>query len=231
MAAMAIFVLVPGAFAGSWIWREVIKPLWAAGHEVYTPSLTGMGERAHLAHPEINLSTHIQDVVAEVTCSGLKEVILVGYSYGGIVVTGVAEQIPERISKLVYLDALIPEDGQSYVDMFDPVFAETALQVVQTIGEGWKFYANLPDPRFTTQPYKTGLEKLSVKNPVAARLPRVFIYCTEGKTGEDLGLIPVTRAAERARSDPNWGYYEIPADHGVVFEHPDWVTEVLLKLA
>jgi pimeloyl-ACP methyl ester carboxylesterase len=147
------------------------------------------------------------------------------------VVTGVAEQIPERISKLVYLDALIPEDGQSYVDMFSPAFVEAALQVVQTIGEGWKFYANFSDPRFTAQPYKTGLEKLSVKNPVASRLPRVFIYCTEGKTGEDLGLIPVTQAAERARSDPNWGYYEIPADHGAVFDHPDWVTEVLLKLA
>jgi pimeloyl-ACP methyl ester carboxylesterase len=227
---MAIFVLVPGGFAGSWIWREVIKPLWAAGHEVYAPSLTGMGERAHLAHAEVNLSTHIQDVVSEITCSYLEEVILVGYSYGGIVATGVAEQIPERIAKLVYLDALVPEDGQAYVDMVGPVVAEAALQAVRDFGEGWKFYANLPDPRYSPQPYKTGLEKLSVKNPAAARLPRVFIYCTEGKTGEDPGLIPVTRAAERARSESNWDYYEIPADHMVLFEHPDWVTQVLLKL-
>ena len=125
---MAIFVLVHGAFGGSWTWREVIKPLWAAGHEVYAVSLTGLGERAHLAHPEINLSTHIQDVMREITCSDLKEVILVGHSYGGLVITGVADRIPEHISQLVYLDALVPEDGQSYTDIIGPVAAAAALQ-------------------------------------------------------------------------------------------------------
>jgi pimeloyl-ACP methyl ester carboxylesterase len=226
---MATFVLVPGGFSGSWVWRDIIKPLWAAGHEVYTPSLTGMGERVHLANPEVDLSTHIQDVVAEITCSDLKDVILVGTSYSGIVVTGVAERIPERIAKLVYLDALIPEDGQSYLDLVGTQWAEVAMQALQTYGEGWKFYSGLPDPRFTFQPYKTGLEKLSVNNPLAARLPKVYIYCPDGKTGEDLGLIPMTRAAEKAKNDPNWEYYELPADHFVVFEHPDMVTKLFLE--
>ncbi len=185
---MAIFVLVPGGHCGSWMWREVIKPLWAAGHEVYTPSLTGMGERVHLAKPETNLSTHIQDVVNEITYSDLKEVILVGYSYSGMVVTGVAEQIPERISKLVYLDAWVPEDGQSAVDLVGPEAAAMMMKVVQAYGEGWKLIPEDPDPHLSPQPIQTGLEKLSLKNQIAGQLPRVFIYCPEDKTGEILRM-------------------------------------------
>jgi len=226
--ATAIFVLVPGGYAGSWIWREIAKPLWRAGHEVYTPSLTGMGERVHLATPEVNLSTHIQDVVLEITCSDLKEVILVGYSYSGMVVTGVAEQIPERIAQLVYLDAWVPEDGQSAGDLIGPEAGHMIMQAVQVYGEGWKLIPDIPDPRLTLQPVQTGLEKLYVKNPAAARLPRAFIYCTEGKTPDDL---PMTRTAEKARSDPLWRYYEIAWGHLVVMEQPDLVTKVLMELA
>lgn len=229
---MAIYVLVPGGFGGSWIWREIKKNLCAAGHEVFTPSLTGMGERVHLANPEIDLSTHIQDVVNEITYGELYEVNLVGYSYSGLVITGVAEKIPDRISKLIYLDALVPEDKQSYIDLIGPELAALGMQAVQAYGEGWKYFgANLPDQRFTFQPVKTGLEKLSLSNPQAAALPRVFVYCLQGKTGEDPNLFPVTRAAEKVRHDPRWRYYEIDTDHNMVLTHPRAVADILLEQA
>jgi pimeloyl-ACP methyl ester carboxylesterase len=227
---VAVFVLVHGAFGGSWQWREVIKTLWAAGQETYAPSLTGLGERAHLANSEINLSTHIQDVVREIICSDLQEVILVGHSYGGLVITGVADLIADRISLLVYLDAFVPEDGQSYTDLIGPLAAAAALQAVQAYGDGWKLYNNDPDPRWTPQPIQTGLEKLSMKNPAVKQLTRVFIYCTEEKTNDDLGLIPVIQAAQRAKNDPNWRYYELPTPHNPLSEHPDMVAKLFLNL-
>jgi pimeloyl-ACP methyl ester carboxylesterase len=228
---MAIFVLVHGGHGGSWQWREVIKPLWAAGHEVYTPSLTGLGEREHLARPEINLNVHINDVVRTITCSDLWNVILVGHSYAGMVVTGVAEQIPERIAQLVYLDAWVPEDGQSAADVVGPVATAAMMQAVQAYGDGWKLPHNLSDPRFSMHPIQTGLDKLSVKNPEAARLQKVFIYCTEEKLPEDLSLVPMTRTAEKVKHDPRWRYYEIASGHIVMQEHPDLLTRVLLDLA
>jgi pimeloyl-ACP methyl ester carboxylesterase len=207
----------------------VSKSLWAAGHEVYVPCLTALGERAHLANPDVNLSMHIQDVVREITCSDLGEVILVGHSYGGIVITGVAEQIPDRIRMLVYLDGLIPEDGQSYADLIGPVAAENVILAVQAYGDGWKLYHRDPDPRWTPQPLQTGLEKLNVKNPKASCLPRVFISCTN-RNVEDLGLVPVIQAAEKAKKDSRWQYFEIPADHNPLAEHPEMVVNTLLVL-
>ena len=113
---MATFVLVHGGWAGGWQWREVAGLLRAAGHEVFTPTLTGLGERVHLANPDIGLDTHIQDILMVLEYEELRDVILVGYSYSGMVITGVAELAPERISQLIYLDAFVPQDGQSMLD-------------------------------------------------------------------------------------------------------------------
>src|SRR5688572_12471656 len=110
---MATFVLVHGGWDGGWAWRSVAKDLQAAGHEVFTPTLTGSGERVHLASPEIGLDTHIQDIVNVLRFENLSDVLLVGHSYGGMVITGVAEQMPERIDQLIYLDAFAPRDGES----------------------------------------------------------------------------------------------------------------------
>ena len=227
---MTIFVLVPGSYVGSWAWRDVSKALWSAGNEVYTPSLTGMGERVHLATPKVNLSTHIQDVVNEITYSDLREVILVGCSYGGMVITGVAEKIPERIAQLVYLDAVVPEDGQSLADLIGSEATNMIRQAVDAYGEGWKIMPNPPNTRLTPQPIQTGLEKLSVKNPLASRLPKVFIYCSEGKTLDNPVDVPIMRKAEKARSDPNWRYYEIAWGHAVALEQPELVAKVLLEI-
>src|SRR5579859_6610796 len=113
---MAIFVLVHGGFHGGWCYARVAAELRAEGHDVYTPTLSGLGERAHLANHLINLSTHIQDIVAVIDTNDLQDVILCGHSYGGVVITGVAGLIGERIRTLFYLDAAVPEDGQSLFD-------------------------------------------------------------------------------------------------------------------
>ncbi len=114
---MATFVLLHGAFAGGWQWRKPAQLLGAAGHAVLRPTLTGLGERVHLATPEVGLYTHIEDVVNVFRYEEVRDAILVGYSYSGMVATGVAERIPELISQLVYLDADVPQDGQSVADL------------------------------------------------------------------------------------------------------------------
>ena len=110
---MATYVLVHGAWSGAHGFRQVRPLLQAAGHQVFTPSLTGIGERAHLASPQVTLRTHVQDVVGQVLFEDLRDVVLVGYSYGGMVVTGALEHLADRVRHLVYLDAFVPDDGQS----------------------------------------------------------------------------------------------------------------------
>src|SRR5207244_11006509 len=114
------FVLVHGAWGGSWMWQRVAHILRAAGHDVFTPSLTGLGERAHLASPAVDLSMHIADVLGTLACERLSEVVLVGHSYGGMVVTGVADRAAERVRTLVYLDAFVPQPGQALLDLVPP---------------------------------------------------------------------------------------------------------------
>ena len=113
---MAIYVLVHSAWAGGWMWRSVARELRAAGHEAFTPTLTGLGERVHLANPEIDLDTHVLDVVNLVRFERLERVVLVGHSYGGMVISGVAERVPASIARLVYLDAFVPRSGESVAD-------------------------------------------------------------------------------------------------------------------
>ena len=114
---MAIFVLVHGGWHGGWCWQKVIPYLAAAGHAVYAPTLTGLAERASDLSPDVGSETHIQDVVGLLEEKNLQEVILVGHSYGGMVITGVVDQVPERIAHLVYLDTFVPRDGESMVDV------------------------------------------------------------------------------------------------------------------
>src|SRR5215210_6214703 len=114
---MSTYVLVHGAWGGSHVWRQFRPLLQQVGHTVYTPSLTGLGERTHLASPQVNLSSHIEDVSSAIWYEDLTDIILVGHSYGGMVVTGVADRMPERIAHLVYLDAFVPASGQSLFDM------------------------------------------------------------------------------------------------------------------
>ncbi len=142
---MATFVLCHGGFAGGWQWRQVADLLRANGHTVYTPTFTGLGERVHLAHPDVDLDTLITDVVNVIQYEELTDVTLVGYSFSGMVITGVADLIPERLSRLVYLDAYVPRDGESLIDLLGTALTTQLMAMAEGVGDGWKV-PHIPNP-------------------------------------------------------------------------------------
>src|SRR5215211_1720884 len=191
---MATFLLVAGGNLGGWVWAKVRPRLHARGHEVYTPTLTGLGERAHLLSREIDLETHIEDVVAVLRYEDLRDVILVGHSYAGSVIAGVADRAPERLARLVYLDAVAPRDGESEFDLLPPRVSAWLAEQAKSRGEGWL----IPPPsagtlarehdaadaawlaeRMTAHPLRPCVEPLRLRGPAPA-LPRTFISCTRG---------------------------------------------------
>ena len=228
---MSIYLLVHGGFYGGWGWTQVAKYLRAEGHEVFTPTLTGLGERAHLANPEINLDTHIQDIIGVLECEDLSQVILVGHSYGSMVITGVAEREPERLSRLVYVDTAIPKDGQSWLDLMGPEMAKQFLDLAKKEGDGWRIPLVPSPPRWQPHPLKTCTDSLEVKNPAAVRIPRAFIHCTSRSKESPVALAwpAIDRTAEDAKRQ-GWWYRSLPAEHGVNLTMPKELSEILLEL-
>jgi pimeloyl-ACP methyl ester carboxylesterase len=244
---MATFVLVHGSWAGSWIWKKVIPLLRAGGHDTYATTATGLGERAHLADPAIDLDLFVTDVVNVLVYEDLTDVTLVGWSFGGMIITGVAERVPERLAPLVYLDAAVPADGETGYDAegygpedvaADRTDAAAAgrpgFQVVDRYAE-W-IRALTPDPadqawlfaRLVPQPLATCTQPLRIGNPAAAALPRAFVFCTEGEGDAPEG--PTARNAARARSDPGWRYRELAENHLAPVTAPRATAEALLSL-
>lgn len=226
---MATFVLVHGAAGGGWVWRQVPSLLRAGGHEVYAPTLTGLGERAHLLSQEVDLYTHIQDVINVLEYEDLTQVVLVGHSYGGVVITAVAERIPERLIHLVYLDAVVLENGEAMGDLYDAAVREGLLEQVQTQGDGWRYPASeLSEPRFTDHPFKTFTQPIDVKSPAAAALPHTYIFCTEkaemGAVGQG-----IVRSAARAQAK-GWQYYELNTGHHPMWTIPQELVDLFLGL-
>jgi pimeloyl-ACP methyl ester carboxylesterase len=211
---VATIVIVHGGWDGGWFWKQPSRALRRQGHEVYTPTLTGLGERVHLATPDIDLYTHILDVANVLIYEDLRDVVLVGHSYGGAVVTGVAEQVPERIAKLVYLDAYLLEDGMSMADFYasGPV-GDLFSTLADQYGNGWKVpfpAAEAYDSRVSPHPVKTFQTVLTINNPKAAALPRTYISCTQ--RGNNPVMAPLFVCAEHART-AGWDYYEVHANH------------------
>src|SRR5215213_3651907 len=136
---MATFILVPGAWLGGWAWRNVAARLRARGHDVFPITLTGLGERVHLARPEINLETHITDVVNTIQWNDLDDVILAGHSYAGTVITGIADRIPDRVDQLVYVDSAPLADGMAMTDLYPPDALAALRQTVDQTGNGWRW--------------------------------------------------------------------------------------------
>src|SRR5512142_3375789 len=173
---MATFVLVHGGWHGGWCWQKVVPFLEAADHQVYAPTLTGLAERAPELSPDIGLDTHIQDIVALLEEKDLHGVILVGHSYGGMVITGVVDQVPERIAHLVYLDTFVPRDGESMAGVV-PLLSFVLRKLAQAHGDGWRVdshgtYGVMTEPdkswvlsKVTPQPLKTLEQPLHLKNP------------------------------------------------------------------
>jgi pimeloyl-ACP methyl ester carboxylesterase len=243
----ATFVLVHGDFAGAWVWGKVIPLLRAAGHDVYATTLTGLGERAHLAVPSIDLDFHITDVVNVLEYEDLTDVTLVGHSSGGMVITGVAERVPERLTQVVYLDALVPEDGKSNYDL-GVTDEAIGFEYQQGAADGRPGYevvhagveefirGQAKDPadaewllsKFVPQPMATKSQPIKLGNPAAAALPRAFVLCTEGKgtASED----PFVRFVDGLRSDPGWRVVDLADNHLAPINAPQATAEALLSL-
>jgi pimeloyl-ACP methyl ester carboxylesterase len=226
---MATFVLVHGATAGGWVWQSVPSRLRAAGHEVYTPTLTGLGERRHLFNPDITMETHILDILNVLEFEDLREVVLVGHSYGGAVITGVAERGAERIAHLVYLDAFVLKDGEAVKDLYDPPVAGALAEYYLSGGRGGaEDRAGVEDPRFTAHPLKTFVDPLRLKNKKAKALPRTYLFCTE-KAEMGLRGQGIVRSAQRAR-DAGWSYHEWPTGHHPMWTMPGELTDFLIGI-
>ena len=223
---MSTYVLVHGAWGGAHGWRKVRPLLQQAGHTVFSPSLTGQGERAHLASPEVNLSTHIQDVCNTIWYEDLSDIILVGHSYGGMVVTGVADRMPERIQHLVYLDAFLPDDGQSLYDLGGGTGRDTSDWRVPLLPrneapDAWE------DARRVLHPKATLEEKVKLSAPLESR-PFSLTYIVA--TGRSEGGATFDRTADRLRRDPRWTVREIAGGHGMNRTNPQGLVRLLLEL-
>jgi pimeloyl-ACP methyl ester carboxylesterase len=228
---MADIVVAHGAWSAGWAWKKMRPLLAARGHVLWTPTYTGLGERAHLAHPDVDLSTHIQDVMQVLEFEDLKNVALIGHSYGGMVATGVADRAPERLARLIYLDAFVPQDGQSLAMLTGGDSAASALRA--SADEGWRVppRAVPPDtseadrawaaPRRMPQPIKTLLQPMRLEHGDPS-LPRSYVYCLQAYEAD-----PFRRFWERARSEPGWSAHEIDASHNPHITTPDALAALI----
>jgi len=203
-----VYVIVHGAWGGGWDWRAVDSMLTARGHRVVRVTLTGLGERVHLASPRIGLDTHIADVVNTIVWENLRDVVLVGHSYGGMVVTGAADRIPERIRRAVYVDAFLPDSGESVLSLASgPAFEWVAATVREGMSvPGWA--DTTQTPRDVPQPYRTFTDTLRLTNPAARRIPGTYILTFEPAVTPD----PFQPFADRAAAR-GWPVQRIPTGH------------------
>jgi pimeloyl-ACP methyl ester carboxylesterase len=222
-AGKAEFVIVHGAWGGSWAFRRVETLLREKGSLVHRPSLTGLGERVHLATPGVGLSTHIDDVVNMILFEDLKDVVLVGHSYGGMVITGVADRIPERIKKLIYIDAFVPADGDS-VQTLSGARAEWWKPMVKGdyIVPGW-VKPEQPLPKDVPQPLKTFTETLVLRHK-NARVPALYILTVDA--GSDPQKDTFSPQAERAKTR-GWTIATLTADHNPQWSAPEALVDLL----
>ncbi len=239
---MTTFVLCHGAWGGSYGFKLVRPRLREAGHEVYTPSLTGIGERSHLAHPMIDLTLHVRDLVNAIVYEDLDDIVLLGFSYGGMVVTGALDHIGDRVRHLVYLDAFVPHDGQSALELFDPASSAGSATTGSTGAptNEWLVPAlprELDTPELTAwsnarrvgQPVGTLTEAVRLSQPLEEwSFARTFIKATADPDEAENSAFH--QAGQRALDSPHWSYYEIAASHMIPFSHPRELATILLTL-
>src|SRR5215204_4486131 len=246
---MAVYVLVGGGWLGGWCWQGVTRRLREEGHDAYPATLTGLGERVHLASPEIDLETHITDVVNLIEFEDLHDVVLLGHSYAGLVVTGAADRVPDRISRLVYLDTGAFPDGFVLIDSFPPEARRRIERRVEEEGDGWR----LPMPpweelaqqaslegldddqlrqmssRAVAQPFGTYTQPLRLENPAREELPKVGILCSFS-VAQVQEMIASDNPLFRGLAGPEWRFVELPTGHWPMFSRPEDLAELLLDL-
>ncbi len=231
------FVLVHGAWHGGWCWRRVADRLHAGGHVVFTPTLTGLGERAHLLSAGINLATHIADVVNVLKWEGLTDVVLCGHSYGGFVISGVAEQMAPALRSLVFLDAFVPQNNESSYDLTNTAVQESIraalargdLGIPPRCAEAFK--VNEADRAF--------VDRLCVPQPIATFTDKIALTGARERIARKTYIRAKAypnpsfdRAYAALRDDPTWRCFEAPSGgHDVMLDEPDWLAKALVEAA
>jgi len=229
---MATFVLVHGAFHGSWCYSRVAAALRSHGHDVHIPTLSGVGELAHLSSHSINLSTHVQDVVSVIESDDLTDVILCGHSYGGMVITGVAGQVGERIRTLLYLDAVVPEDGQSAFDIAGPDITQLLLGLAAQNGTMMEppaaefFQVNAKDVDWvnrmcTPHPVATFVEKLRHTGKESLVTRHTYVLCQQYPSVNHPTYAKV-------KDMPSWKTVSLDCGHDLMVDDPQTLTALLL---
>ena len=230
------FVLVHGAWHGGWCWCRVADRLRARGDIVFTPTLTGLGERAHLLHPNIDLSLHVADVLGLIKCERLNNIVLVGHSYGGFVISGVAEAVANKISSIVFLDAFIPDNGESLLDVVQPAVQDVIQDVLDRgdttvpVRDAAAFKVNEKDRPWvdslaTPQPIGTMTEKITLTGARERVATKAYIRAAGYPN------VSFDKACARTKADRSWRTYEVPCGHDVMIDKPDRLAEILLEVA
>jgi pimeloyl-ACP methyl ester carboxylesterase len=218
---MATFVLIPGACHGGWCFEPLAGQLRQRGHRAYPLTLTGLGERGHLLSSTVNLETHIQDVVNMLAAEEVEEAVLVGHSYAGMVLSGVADRVPERVDSLVYLDAFVPDDGDSCWTLTSDEQREWYLDV----GETGYAVPPLPffDPRANPHPLASLLQRIRLTGDLARFRRRDYVYATVWD-----GESPFAPTYQRLRDDPLWTVHALDCRHNLMRDAPDELLKILL---
>jgi len=233
---MATFVLVHGAWHGGWCYKRVAQQLRKAGHEVYTPTLTGLGERAHLMSRAVNLDTHVQDILNVIRWEELSDIVLCGHSYGGMVISGVAEKAPEKIHSLVYLDAFLPANGQSLLEMVAPEMRDSFRDDAKRNGEGY-LLTPLPAELFKLNEENAAwVNKMCVKHPLACFEQKIALSGAIGRVPKRTFILaagwgppqPFVPIAERLKGDKAWNLVSVPCGHDVMIDMPKELAELLV---
>lgn len=231
---MATYVLVHGAWHGGWCWNRVRRALGAPDGSVYAPSLTGLGERAHLATPAVGLDAHVEDVLSLLASEDLRDAILVGHSYAGVVITAVADRAPDRLARLVYLDAVVPRDGECLFDRAPREFRAQVEAQVRSQGAGWLVppptvarlgLSRSEDvdwvmPKLVSHPFRTLHEPVRLRN--APGVPRSYINCIGGRP---------RGGARTAQAEGIDDYYELSTGHDAMVTAAEEVARLLRDIA
>ncbi len=221
-----------GAWSAGWAWKKMHPLMTAAGHRLITPTQTGLGEREHLASPAVDLETHIQDLLGVIKHEELSHFVLIGHSYGGMVATGVADRVPDLVTKLIYLDAFVPKDGQALVDLMSPAAARALRESAAKTGDGWRVPSNPPPPDTSAedlkwiqahrlpQPLKCFETPVKLRNG-DTKIPRAYIYAKRATPADTFRVF-----ADRAKKE-QWDYREIDASHSAHVTAPDALASLL----
>jgi len=230
------FVLVHGAWHGGWCWRRVSDLLQTKGHKVFTPTMTGLGERSHLIDAKVNLATHVTDIVNVIKWENLNDIVLVGHSYGGVIISGVAEQAREAIGSIVFLDAFVPETGDSLAAKASQPVREAIAALVQ---KGDTAMKPVPAAVFrVNEKDRAWVDGMCTPHPIATLTDKITVTGAREKIAKKAYVrakgypsVPFDGMQERYKADAAWRSYELPCGHDAMVDMPDRLTEILVEVA